>query len=107
MICWAREDPKRNAGNMYAIACMRYFCASSLHKARLPEHRFLMVEERPVTILWGSLQAHKKMEELTKKQFLVHPLLSHVLNLHLRQQSVCKVDHLTLLNQLTGCLFLT
>jgi hypothetical protein len=43
--------------------------------------------------MWGALQAHKKVEELTKKQFSAHPLLSHVLNLHLRQHSVRKVDH--------------
>jgi hypothetical protein len=41
----------------------------------------------------GALQTHKKVEELTKKQFSAHPLLSHVLDLHLRQHSVWKVDH--------------
>jgi hypothetical protein len=71
-----------------------------LHEARLPGRGILTPEERPVAILWGSLQAHKKMEELTKKQFSAHPLLSHVLNLHLRQHSVRKVEHLALLSRM-------
>jgi hypothetical protein len=39
------------------------------------------------------------MEELTKKQFSAHPLLSHVLNLHLRQHSVQKVEHQALMTR--------
>jgi hypothetical protein len=61
----------------------------------------LMVDKCPVAILWRSFETHKKMEELTKKQFSAHPLLSHVLNLHLQQHSVCKVDHITLLSWVT------
>jgi hypothetical protein len=37
------------------------------------------------------------MEELAKIQFSAHPLLSHVLNLHLRQHSVRKVEHQALM----------
>jgi hypothetical protein len=84
----------------YVCHCVREIF-SCLHEARLPGRGFLTVDERPVAILWGSLQAHKKMEELTKKQFSAHPLLSHVLNLHLRQHSVRKVDHLALMNRVT------
>jgi hypothetical protein len=76
----------------YVCHCVREIFAY-LHEARLPGRGILTPEERPVAILWGSLQAHKKMEELTKKQFSAHPLLSHVLNLHLRQHSVRKVEH--------------
>jgi hypothetical protein len=57
-----------------------------------------MVDELPIAILWGSLHPCKKMEELIKKQFYVHPLLSHMLNLYLRQHSVHKVDHIALLD---------
>jgi hypothetical protein len=43
------------------------------------------------------------MEELTKKQFSAHPLLSHVLNLHLRQHSVLrKVEHNALMAKVKG-----
>jgi hypothetical protein len=40
------------------------------------------------------------MEELTKKQFSAHPLLSHVLNLHLHQHSVRKVEHTALVSKM-------
>jgi hypothetical protein len=79
--CWA-----------YVCHCVREIFAA-LHEARLPGRGFQSSEERPVSVMWGALQAHKKVEELTKKQFSAHPLLSHVLNLHLRQHSVRKVDH--------------
>jgi hypothetical protein len=38
------------------------------------------------------------MEDLTKKQFSAHPLLSHIFNLHLRQHSVKKVENVALLH---------
>jgi hypothetical protein len=60
----------------YVCHCVREIFAY-LHEARLPGRGILTPEERPVAILWGSL----------------HPLLSHVLNLHLRQHSVRKVEH--------------
>jgi hypothetical protein len=70
--CWA-----------YVCHCVREIFAA-LHEARLPGQGFQSAEERPVSVMWGALQAHKKVEELTKKQFSAHPLLSHVLNLDLR-----------------------
>ncbi len=79
----------------YVCHCVREIFAY-LHEARLPGRGFLTTAERPVAIMWGALQAHKKMEELMKKQFSAHPLLSHVLNLHLRQHSVRSVDHCAL-----------
>jgi hypothetical protein len=78
--------------------CKIFWC---LHEARLPGRGLLTVDKCPVTILWGSLQAHKKMEELTKEQFFAHLLLSHMLNLHLRQHLVRKVDHVALLSWVT------
>jgi hypothetical protein len=82
----------------YVCHCVREIF-SALHEARLPGRGLLTADERPVSVLWGALQAHKKMDELTKKQFSAHPLLSHVLNLHLRQHSVRKVEHVALLNR--------
>jgi hypothetical protein len=73
---------------------------SALHEVRIPGQDLLTTEEQPVSVLWGALQAQKKMEELTKKQFLAHPLLSHVLNLHLRQHSVKKAEHVALVNRI-------
>jgi hypothetical protein len=79
--CWA-----------YVCHCVREIFAA-LHQARLPGCSFQSADEQSVSVMWGALIAHKKVEELTKKQFSAHPLLSHVLNLHLRQHSVRKVDH--------------
>jgi hypothetical protein len=61
--------------------CWEYVCHcvpeifSYLHEARLPGLGFLTAEERPV-ILWALLHTPKRMEELTKKQFSAHLLLS-------------------------------
>ena len=85
--------------------CWEYVCHcvheifSVLHEARLPKQGLLTTDKRPVSVLWGTLQAHKKMAELTTKQFSAHPLLSHVLNLHLRQHSVRKVKYVALLDR--------
>jgi hypothetical protein len=81
----------------YVGHCVREIF-SALHKARLPGRGLLTTEEQPLSMLWGALQAYKKMEEPTKKQFSAHPLLSHALTLHLRQHSVKKAEHVALFN---------
>jgi hypothetical protein len=60
--CWA-----------YVCHCVREIFAA-LYEARLPGRGFQSAEERPVMVMWGALQAHKKVEELTKKQLSAHPL---------------------------------
>jgi hypothetical protein len=61
----------------YVRYCVRKIFAY-LHEARLPGQGILTPEARPVAILWGSLQAHKKMEELTKTILGASTLESHV-----------------------------
>jgi hypothetical protein len=76
----------------YVCHCVRQIFRT-LHEARMPGRGFLSKDERSVAIVWGALQAHKKVQSLMSQQFSAHPLLSHVLNLHLRQHSVRKMDY--------------
>ena len=54
-----------------------------LGTARAPGKRTKRGPTRPPAILWGSLQAIRKMQEMLSYGFSGYPELSHVLNIHL------------------------
>jgi ubiquinone biosynthesis protein UbiJ len=48
--------------------------------------------EKGGRIFWGTLQALTVMRKLREANFLAHPALSHILNLHLQDNLVSKAD---------------
>jgi len=59
-----------------------------LHEARAPGRGPFLPGDRAAGVVWGFLQAHRKMQEYLKKGFSASPTLSHVLNIHLRDHAV-------------------
>jgi hypothetical protein len=42
-------------------------------------------------IVWGSLQAHRLMEEYLSADFAAHPRCSHILNIHLQDNAMMNI----------------
>jgi len=59
-----------------------------LHEARAPGRGPFLPGDRAAGVVWGFLQAHRKMQEYLKKGFSASSTLSHVLNIHLRDHAV-------------------
>jgi hypothetical protein len=71
--------------------CVRAIFAM-LYDARGPGRPPYMVEsDKAASTLWGGLQAHRVMAELREADFGGHPKLSHILNIHLHDNSVSRV----------------
>jgi hypothetical protein len=63
-----------------------------LHAARAPGRGPYPPGEKGARIFWGTLQALTVMRKLREANFSSHPALSHILNLHLQDNSVSKAD---------------
>jgi hypothetical protein len=64
-----------------------------LHKARIAGRGPFLGGDRVSGILWGSLvQAHRLMQEYLNADFSAHPKCSHILNIHLQDNALMKVD---------------
>jgi hypothetical protein len=61
---------------------------SVLGMARSPGHGPHLEGTKAPSILWGTLQAHRVMREMLLDGFSGFPKLSHVLNLHLQDNTV-------------------
>ena len=66
---------------------------SELHQARLPGRGPYHPTEKASSVVWGCLQGILKMREFMNKGFTSHPFLSHILNMHLRDNVVSRLLH--------------
>jgi hypothetical protein len=74
----------------YVSHCVRAIFAL-LYKARAPGRGpFLDESRRQAGMVWGALQCHSICRHLLDSNFSGHPTLSHILNLHLRDNAVMK-----------------
>jgi hypothetical protein len=72
----------------YVSHCVRAVFAL-LYKARAPGRGpFLDDSRKHAGMVWGALQCHRVCRELLEANFAGHPTLSHILNLHLRDNAV-------------------
>jgi uncharacterized coiled-coil protein SlyX len=72
----------------YVSHCVRAIFAL-LYKARAPGRGpFLDESRRQAGMVWGALQCHSVCRQLLDSNFSGHPTLSHILNLHLRDNAV-------------------
>jgi hypothetical protein len=64
-----------------------------LHNARnAGQGPFLSDSDRASGIFWGSLQAYREMAVITSRGMMGDPRLSHILNLHLRDNAVMRSE---------------
>jgi hypothetical protein len=64
-----------------------------LHNARnAGQGPFLSASDRATGIFWGSMQAYREMSVITAKGMMGDPRLSHILNLHLRDNAVMRSE---------------
>jgi hypothetical protein len=63
-----------------------------LHGARAPGRGPFVGREMGPNIFWGTLQAIGEMRKFRESNFSAHPALSHILNLHLQDNSVTKSE---------------
>jgi len=61
-----------------------------MHEARLPGRGPHALGNKYGSVLWGALQTHRVMQDLASEGFEVHPRLSHILNIHLRDNAVSR-----------------
>jgi hypothetical protein len=64
-----------------------------LHKARIAGRGSFLGSDRASGIMWGSLQAHRLMQEYLMSDFSAHPKCSHILNIHLHDNVLMKADY--------------
>jgi hypothetical protein len=83
-------------------ACWRLICHcvqaifGDLHKARIAGRGPFLGSDRASGIMWGSLQAHRLMQEyVITSDFAAHPKYSHILNIHLQDNALMKADYKT------------
>jgi hypothetical protein len=77
---------------MIAIRGNREIC-SILHDARKGGRgHYTTPAERGSCAFWGQLQAHREMEVLASRSLVSDPRLSHILNLHLRDNAVMRSE---------------
>jgi hypothetical protein len=67
-----------------------------LHATRAPGRGPFVPGEMGTKIFWGPLQALGVMRELRAANFSAHPALSHILNLHLKDNAVTKSEMIVL-----------
>jgi hypothetical protein len=66
---------------------------SILHDARRAGRGpFLSEGERATGLFWGQLQAHREMQIISNRGLMGDPRLSHILNLHLRDNAVMRSE---------------
>jgi hypothetical protein len=90
-------DHLTGLGRMVAMECiaMAYEFLSkfrNLHKTRIAGRGPFLGGDRASGIVWGSLQAHRLMQEYLDADFSAHPKCSHILNIHLQDNALMKVD---------------
>jgi hypothetical protein len=73
-----------------------------LHKARIAGRGPFLGGDRASGIVWGSLQAHRLMQEYLDADFSAHPKCSHILNIHLQDNALMKVDFRREFDKLKG-----
>ena len=61
-----------------------------MHEARLPGRGPHALGDQFGSVFWGALQTHRVIQELSSEGFEAHPRLSHILNIHLRDNAVSK-----------------
>jgi hypothetical protein len=71
--------------------CVRAIFAE-LHLARSPGRGPFLPGDRAAGVVWGMLQAQRKMQEFTVRGFSASPVLSHILNIHLQDHAVMQAD---------------
>jgi hypothetical protein len=73
-----------------------------LHNARRAGRGpfLLSSTDRASGVFWGSLQAHREMQLIMKRGMMAEPRLSHILNLHLRDNAVMKSEMAKVLDAL-------
>jgi hypothetical protein len=72
----------------YVSHCVRAIF-DLLYKARVAGRGpFLDDSRRQAGMVWGALQCHSVCRSLMEANFSSHPTLSHILNLHLRDNAV-------------------
>jgi hypothetical protein len=71
--------------------CVRAIFAE-LHSARSPGRGPFLPGDRAAGVVWGMLRAQRKMQEFTVRGFSASPVLSHILNIHLRDHAVMQTD---------------
>ena len=72
-----------------------------LHKARMAG-RGPFIGDKCGAIVWGQMQAHKRMNEFTDNGFSADPTLSHILNLHLQDNAVMQSSFSKLKDKVTN-----
>lgn len=77
---------------MHITHTVREVC-SILHDARKAGRGpHLNSAERAACSFWGVLQAHREMQILTSRSLVADPRISHILNLHLRDNAVMRSE---------------
>jgi hypothetical protein len=61
-----------------------------MHEARLPGRGPHALGDQYGSVFWGALQTHSVIQELSSESFEAHPRLSHILNIHLRDNALSK-----------------
>jgi len=61
-----------------------------MHEARLPGRGPHALGDQYGSVFWGALQTHSVIQELSSEGFEAHPRLSHILNIHLRDNALSK-----------------
>jgi len=72
-----------------------------MHEARLPGRGPHALGDQYGSVFWGALQTHRVIQELSSEGFEAHPRLSHILNIHLRDNAVSKSAMDRLLAEMT------
>jgi hypothetical protein len=85
----------------HMLHAIRTIC-NMLHAARAPRRGPFRPGEKGVKIFWGMLQALVVMRELRMANFSALPALSHILNLHLQDNTVTKSEMTAMENKLKG-----
>lgn len=81
---------------------IREIC-SILHDARKAGRGYYTTpSERAACCFWGQLQAHREMQVLTSRSLVSDPRLSHILNLHLRDNAVMKSELNKVMDMIRG-----
>jgi hypothetical protein len=65
---------------------------AELHSTRSPGRCPFLPGDRAARVVWGMLQAQRKMQAFTVPGFSAFPVLSHILNIHLRDHAVMQAD---------------
>jgi hypothetical protein len=64
-----------------------------LHGARMASRGPFHGGDRASGIVWGCLQAQRLMSEYLADDFAAHPKCSHILNIHLQDNALMRIEH--------------